>query len=90
MDLVLHGDRLDGRAKRTYEARLGDLPDGAMVARDGAAFLAAGGALRAWAPAGYGPAEPADPEGRVRVLTPRSTVATIARGYAVSLHPSVP
>jgi hypothetical protein len=25
----------------------------------------------------------------VRVLTPRSTVATIARGYAVAVHPSV-
>ena len=40
MDLVLHADRLDGRAKRTYEARLGELPDGVMVERGGAAFLA--------------------------------------------------
>ncbi len=89
MDLVLHADRLDGRAKRTYDARLGELPDGVMVERGGAAFLVAGGALHAWTAAGYGAAEPVAPEGRVRVLTPRVTVATIARGYAVSVHPSI-
>ena len=48
MDLVLHADRLDGRAKRTYDARLGELPDGVMVERRGAAFLVAGGGLHAW------------------------------------------
>ena len=89
MDLVLHADRLDGRAKRTYDARLGELPDGVMVERGGAAFLVAGGALHAWTAAGYGAAEPADPDEYVRVLTPRATVATIARGYAVSVHPSI-
>ena len=89
MDLVLHADRLDGRAKRTYDARLGELPDGVMVERGGAAFLVAGGALHAWTAAGYGAAEPAAPDERVRVLTPRAAVATIARGYAVSVHPSI-
>ena len=88
MDLVLHADRLDGRAKRTYDARLGELPDGVMVERGGAAFLVAGGALHAWTAAGYGAAEAADPSERVSVLTPACTVAAIARGYAVSVHPS--
>ena len=83
IDLVLHADRLDGGAKRTYDARLGELPDGVMVERGGAAFLVA------WTAAGYGAAEPADPDEYVRVLTPRATVATIARGYAVSVHPSI-
>ena len=79
MDLVLHADRLDGRAKRTYEARLGELPDGVIVERGGAAFLVAGGALRAWTAARLrrrGAGRLAD--GRVRVLTPAVTVATIA------------
>ena len=88
MDLVLHADRLDGKAKRTYDARLGELPDGVMVERGGAAFLVAGGALHAWTAAGYGAAEAADPGERVSVLTPACTVAAIARGYAVSVHPS--
>jgi len=59
------------------------------VERGGAAFLVAGGDLRAWTPAGYCAAEPADPDERVSVLTPACTVAAIARGYAVSVHPSV-
>ena len=33
MDHVLHADRLDGRAKRTFATRLGDLPDGVLVTR---------------------------------------------------------
>ena len=35
MDLVLHADRLDGRGKRTYAARLGELPEGVLVERGG-------------------------------------------------------
>ena len=88
MDLVLHASRLDGRAKRTYEAALGDLPDGVIVERGGAPFLLVAGTLRPWSAAGYGAAEPARAGERVTVLTPRATVSVIARGYAVSVHPS--
>jgi hypothetical protein len=110
MDRVLHADRLDGRAKRTFEAALRDLPDGVLVvpgagadrargagsappaggvaAPAGGAALFHAGTLRAWTPAGYGPPAPARGTERVTVLTPRATVDTIARGYAVSLHPS--
>ena len=79
MDLVLHADRLDGRAKRTYEARLGELPDGVIVERGGrgVAWLA-GGALRPWTAAGYGAAERAARGRAVTVLTPAVTVAAIA------------
>jgi len=38
MDSVLHAERLDGKAKRTYRLSLGSLPDGAMVALDGEVF----------------------------------------------------
>ena len=89
MDVVLHASRLDGRAKRTYESTLGELPDGVIVDRGGAPFLLADGALHAWSAAGYGAAEPARADERVTVLTPEATVATIDRGYRVSLHPSV-
>jgi len=96
MDRVLHADRLDGRAKRTYDAPLGDLPDGVLVvpgaaaasrAAAGAALLRRG-TLRAWSPAGYGAPEPADAAARVTVLTPACAVETIRRGYAPALHPS--
>ena len=86
MDRVLHADRLDGRAKRTYEARIAELPDGVIVEHRGRPSLVLGGAVRGWTPAGYGAAERAS--GRVRVLTPACTVAAIAAGYAPALHPS--
>jgi hypothetical protein len=109
MDLVLHADRLDGRAQRTFDAALGALPDGVIVHREpgrtargvqgappggaqgaprGGAFLLWRGTLRPWTPAGYERAEPVDPDERVTVLTPRATVETIRRGYAVCVHPS--
>jgi hypothetical protein len=88
MDLVLHASRLDGKAKRTYEAALGELPDGVIVDRGGAPFLLFDGALRPWSAARYGAPQRAPAGERVTVLTPRATVAVIARGYAVSLHPS--
>jgi hypothetical protein len=88
MDLVLHASRLDGKAKRTYTAALGELPDGVSVERDGSPFVLVAGTLRPWSAAGYGAPETASASTRVRVLTPHATVATIAAGYAVSLHPS--
>jgi hypothetical protein len=88
IDRVLHADRLDGRAQRTHAARLGELPDGVLVARGEHALLLAGGALHPWTAAGYGSSERADPGERLTVLTPRATVATIARGYAPGLHDS--
>ncbi len=88
IDRVLHADRLDGRAKRTFESRLGSLPDGVIVERGERPWLLAGGALRPWTPAGYGTAEGAAAGERVSVLTPVSAVAAIAAGYAPSLHPS--
>jgi hypothetical protein len=91
MDLVLHADRLDGRAKRVHEARLADLPDGVIVergGRGGRAWLVAGGALRPWSAGGYGTAERPAAGETVTVLTPEVTVAVIAAGYAPALHPS--
>jgi hypothetical protein len=92
IDRELHRDRLgpDGRA-RTHLAELGGLPDGVFVVLPGVAeaLLVWRGGLAPWSPAGYGPvrALPRDPQ--ARVLTPRSTVATIAAGYAPGVHPSL-
>jgi hypothetical protein len=88
MDRVLHADRLDETGQRRFQARLAELPDGVLVDRGGGAFLLHAGALREWTPGGYAPPEPARAGERVTVLTPRVTVATIAGGYAVALHPS--
>ena len=89
MDDVLHAERLEaGRGKRTYTARLAQLPGGVMVADEAHAYLVLDGALLPWAPEGYGPRRSASAAAEMRVLTPRSIVDVIARGYPVGLHAS--
>jgi hypothetical protein len=75
MDRPLHGERLGPKP----EVAISELPEGAMVARDGAAWLVWRGALRRWSFTGYREARPLD--GRATLLTPRSTVAAFRRGY---------
>ena len=90
MDDVLHAERLDRRrTKRTYTARVSQLPRGAMVA-DGAgrAYLVETGALLPWSPDGYGTHVRRPAATRYRVLTPRSIVRALARGYPVTVHVS--
>jgi hypothetical protein len=92
IDRQLHRERLgaDGRP-RTFSAALASLPDGVFVGVPGTRepLLLWRAALRPWSPAGYGaPRACPDEADRVTVLTPRSTVAAIAAGYAPAVHPS--
>jgi hypothetical protein len=92
IDRVLHRERVaPRRAKVTYEARLGQLPDGAIVALDGIedAWLLWRGRLHRWTPAGYTDARSAEPALEAQVLTPRSIVNAIAAGYSPMVHPSL-
>jgi hypothetical protein len=88
LDRVLHAERLDGRAKRTHPARLGDLPDGTMIASEEVAWLVQQGELLRWSPFGYRDRRRAEPSTRVTVLTPPSIVGAIRAGYRPGLHPS--
>ncbi|WP_372426095.1 hypothetical protein [Salinarimonas chemoclinalis] len=95
VDRVLHEARVDPRTRAQLRtpARLGDLPDGAMVvlnekeaeAGDGAR-LWRGGRLAPWSHAGYGPPRPADPARTVLSLTPAPVLRAFAAGYAPDLH----
>jgi hypothetical protein len=91
IDRELHRDRLgpDG-GPRTYLAELGSLPDGVFVVLPGVAeaLLVWRGSLAPWSPAGYGAVRKSPRDQRARVLTPRSTVATIAAGYVPSVYTS--
>lgn len=91
IDRELHRDRLgdDGRA-RTYAAEVGSLPDGVLVALPDVPtpLLVWKGGVAPWSPTGYGAPRKATPRQRADVLTPRSTVLTIAAGYAPGVHPS--
>jgi hypothetical protein len=81
MDEALHNERVENRRKRLWRARLGDQPDGAMIARDGRAYAIRSGALLPWSFAGYGTPAPLETDAVVEVLTPASTVAALERGY---------
>jgi hypothetical protein len=92
MDETLHRERVENRRKRLWRARLGDLPDGAMIARDGRAYAVRSGRLLPWSFAGYGAPAPLDADAVADVLTPPSTVAALKGGYkplwAKSLKPA--
>jgi hypothetical protein len=92
IDGELHRDRLgpDGRS-RAYAAPAGALPDGVFVVLPGVAeaLLVWRGRLAPWSPAGYGPLRRLPLDEWVSVLTPRSTTATIAAGYAPAVHSSL-
>jgi hypothetical protein len=81
MDDALHRERVENRRKRLWRTRLGDLPDGAMIARDGRPYAVRSGALLPWSFAGYRAPTPLEPDAVADVLTPPSTVAALKGGY---------
>jgi hypothetical protein len=88
MDEVLQSERLQGRTKRLHRRNLDDLPDGAFVALEQAAFAVRGSALLRWTPDGYD-ARTLRPRGiAVDVLTPPAILAVLSAGYKPHWHPS--
>jgi hypothetical protein len=81
MDEALHCERVENRAKRIWRTRLGDLPEGAMIARCGRAYAVRFDSLSPWSFAGYGAPDPLEPDAVVDVLTPPSTIAALKSGY---------
>ena len=88
MDKILHAERLDGKAKRLHRRAIDELPDGAMIALDGAAFAVKGNRLLHWTPQGYADVKPRPRGIEVDVLTPPSIMAVLARGYVPGWHKS--
>jgi hypothetical protein len=88
MDLVLHAERLDGRAKRVHRRNIDGLPDGAFVAREEGAWAVRGKALLRWTPGGYDTSKRRPRGTMVDVLTPPAIVGALAAGYRPRWHPS--
>ncbi len=89
IDARLHTERLDtGRQRVTYPGTLETLPDGAFVVHDNRACLVRALSLFPWHAEGYGEGMALPPESTVHVLTPRSTVKTIAAGFKVQIDGS--
>ena len=81
MDLVLHAERLNGRAKRLHRYKFDELPDGAFVALDEGAYAVRGNALLRWTPRGYDAVKRRPRGAMVDVLTPPAILAVLAAGY---------
>jgi hypothetical protein len=93
IDAQLHGERVDPRtrAQLHHEAPLDELPDGAFVLRDGAAWLVRGGELLRWTAAGYAECTRRPRGGQAVLITPPSLVAVLRTGWqplVPLLHPS--
>ena len=91
VDAALHTARWANGRKVTYRAHLRDLPTGTMVTAldDDTPHLLWQGQLWQWDFKGYTPGPFWDAITSVRVLTPQPTVAILAAGYPVQLHPSL-
>jgi hypothetical protein len=89
MDAVLHAERLNGRAKRTWRADIAALPDGTYVSIDGVSHIVWRNNLVAWGDGGYGNSKPRPAHGEVEVLTPPSIVAIFKAGYVPGVHPTI-
>ncbi len=89
MDDILHAERLNGKLKRTHRAAIDTLPDGTMIAREGAAFALRGAQLLHWTPTGYDTVQPRPRDLDAEVLTPPSIVAVLANGYVLNWHSTV-
>jgi hypothetical protein len=88
MDVVLHAERLAGRAKRLHRRAIAGVPDGAFIALEEGAFALKDGALLPWTPSGYGVRKRPPRGGAVDVLTPPSILAVLDAGYRPRWHPS--
>jgi hypothetical protein len=88
IDVVLHRERLDRRAKRLHAlpAPLDELPDGAMVQEGTESYLILQGRALKWSPAGYRAAP--NPLQAAMLLTPPSTLRALNAGYRPVLHES--
>ena len=86
-------DAIDARlhAERFSHHAADDLPDGAMVLRDGEPWLVLGAELLRWTPAGYTD-RVSRPAGAATVITPPSLLAVLRSGWGGAavplLHPN--
>jgi hypothetical protein len=92
LDRRLHAERLgdDVDGRRLQDSRAAELPDGAFVLLEGAAYLVLGDALLLWTPGGYTERR-SRPRGRVDVITPPTSLRVLGSGWSGSLpllHPS--
>ncbi len=82
LDRMLHAER---KADRPM-VPVGDVPSGAMIEHDGAAFARRGKHFLHWSFAGYREAVHFNPAMRVKLLTPPTITAILAHGFQPRWH----
>jgi hypothetical protein len=90
-DRILHDQRHASRNKdapASDDCRVGDLPDGVMVAIDGDAYAVRGRHLLRWTFEGYTEVIARSAVTGARLITPPLFVAILARGYRPRWHGS--
>lgn len=91
IDKVMHVERIIRTGEKvTFTDRLGNLPDGAFIEREGAYLLKwKDKILLKWGFSGYLEATELQDDTEVRVLTPKSVVRTFKAGFTPNVHSSV-
>ena len=82
LDMRLDDERRVGNAQRRHTVPGADVPNGAMIAIDGTAYLVDDGSLVEWSSFAYGARRPM-PEGPVEMLTPPLSATALRNGYPV-------
>ncbi|MDP9025156.1 MAG: hypothetical protein M3N13_07275 [Candidatus Eremiobacteraeota bacterium] len=87
IDAQLHGERLDGRIKRTHAVAWRGLPSGTFVELLGVPHLVLTDRIRPWdIRHGYGAPSSRPEHGDARVLTPPLSLRAFAAGYAPQIR----
>jgi hypothetical protein len=88
MDQALHKERIIRRPRRQqcWRGAFRDLPDGAFISWEGAPYLVLDRYLLRWTHHGYTETSPRPTQGEVIILTPPTSVATLANGFRPRLH----
>jgi hypothetical protein len=86
---LMHFERIKGKTKITYKARLRDLPDGAFFCYRHSAYVIHKKRPHLWTFHGYRPAKNIEFPEAVDVLTPGSVVNTLVAGFKPLIHESI-
>ncbi|MEP6613790.1 MAG: hypothetical protein ABJA76_17935 [Mucilaginibacter sp.] len=85
-DDILQAERIDANNEKvTFEADINDLPNGTFIQFDNEPYLVANHLIHRWTPFGYDKTEVFPSSSKVKVLTPKSTVAAFRAGYRPQL-----
>jgi hypothetical protein len=89
LDKILHNERTgNDKQKRTHNADIQLLPDGAFISVENKPYLVKGAYLYEWTPFGYESYVSRPASGQVLLLTPPSIVNAFKAGYKPQIAPA--